>query len=405
MKTTNETIDKLITELNVGKETELFGKDGLVKQITKRLVERALEAEMAEHLGYDKGDRCEQRRPNPRNGTTSKRIKTDTGEFEIEVPRDRDSTFEPQLVKKNQVRLSGFDDNVLSLYARGMSTRQIQGHLAELYGTQVSPDLISQVTDAVLEDVVQWRQRPLAPVWPIVYLDALVLPVRDGGAVRRKSAYLAVGIGVDGRKEVLGLWLEDTEGAKFWLKVITELNNRGVEDIHIACVDGLKGFPEAIASVFPQTTVQTCIVHMIRNSTRFVSYKERRAVAKGLKPIYTAVDREAAAMALDSFDETWGSKYPMIAQSWRSNWERVVPFLAFAPELRKILYTTNAIESFNARVRRLINGKGHFPTDDAAYKLIYLAVVAAEKRWTMPPRGWNQAVNQLALHFEGRMPV
>jgi putative transposase len=405
MDTTNETIDKLITDLDLNKDTELFGRDGLVKQITKRLVERVLEAEMAEHLGYDRGERSEVPRDNPRNGLATKRLKTDDGEIEIDVPRDRNSTFEPQLVKKRQSRLTGFDDKVLSLYARGMSTREIQGHLGELYGTQVSPDLISRVTDAVLEDVQQWRKRPLAAVWPIVYLDALVLRVRDGGSVRRKSAYLAIGVGVEGRKEVLGLWLEETEGAKFWLKVITELKNRGIDDILVACVDGLKGFPEALETVFPLCTVQTCIVHMIRNSTRFVSFKDRRPVAKDLKPIYTAVDREAAATALTEFDAAWGKQYPMITQSWTTNWERIVPFLEFPPGLRRILYTTNAIESFNSRVRKLINGKGHFSTDDSAFKLIYLAVIAAEKKWTRPPKGWAQAVNQLALHFEGRLPV
>jgi len=405
MNVTNEAIEKLVNELDLRKGTELFGEQGLVKQITKRLVETVLEAELTEHLGYGKGERSDCPRDNPRNGKTTKRLRVDDGEIEIEVPRDRNSTFEPVLVKKQQTRLTGFDDKVLSLYARGMSTREIQGHLAELYGTQVSPDLISRVTDAVHEDVQAWRTRPLAAVWPIVYLDALVLRVRDSGTVRRKSAYLAIGVGVDGRKEVLGLWLEQTEGAKFWLKVIAELKNRGVEDILVACVDGLKGFPEALESVFPKTTVQTCIVHMIRNSTRFVSFKNRRQVAKDLKPIYTAIDREAASEALDAFDATWGAQYPMITKSWRTNWERVVPFLEFPPGLRRILYTTNAIESFNARVRKLVNGKGHFPNDESAFKLIYLAVLAAEKRWTRPPKGWSEAINQLAIHFEDRLPI
>jgi putative transposase len=286
-----------------------------------------------------------------------------------------------------------------------MSTREIQGHLHELYGTEVSPELVSRVTDAVLEDVQEWRRRPLAPVWPVIYLDALVIRVREGGTVRRKAVYLALGLGLDGRKEVLGIWLEETEGAKFWLKVVTELKNRGVEDVLIACVDGLKGFPQALESVFPNTTVQTCIVHMIRNSTHYVSWKDRKSVAIDLKPIYTAVDREAAESALSDFDKKWGQQYPMVTQAWRSSWERVVPFLDFPPDLRRILYTTNAIESFNARVRKLVNGKGHFPNDDAAYKLIYLAVVAAEKRWTRPPKGWSQALNQFAIKFEGRLPV
>ena len=405
MHINNEDIDKLIKDLGLRTEAEIFGKDGLVKQITKRLVETALQAEMEEHLGYKKGERAEQPRPNTRNGTSSKTLKTDDGALELEVPRDRDSTFEPQLVKKRQTRLPGFDDKVLSLYARGMSMREIQGHLKELYGTMVSPELISRVTDAVLEDVQAWRKRPLAPIWPIVYLDAIVLRVRDSGVVRRKSAYLAIGVGVDGRKEVLGMWLEETEGAKFWLKVVTELKNRGVEDILIACVDGLKGFPQALEAVFPKVTVQTCIVHMIRNSTRFVSFKDRRQVAADLRPVYTAVDREAAEAALQAFDDKWGKQYPMIPQSWRTQWEQVVPFLEFPEALRKILYTTNAIESFNARVRKMANGKGHFPNDDAAFKLIYLAVRAAESKWTRPPKGWAQALNQFALHFEGRLPV
>lgn len=405
MNIDTEAIDNLIKGLDLKKGTELFGANGLVKQLTKRLVERALEAEMEEHLGYPKGERGEEPKANVRNGMTAKRVKTDDGEIEIAVPRDRNGTFTPQLVKKRQTRLDGFDEKVLSLYARGMSTREIQGHLHELYGTEVSPELVSRVTDAVLEDVQEWRKRPLAPVWPVIYLDALVIRVREGGSVRRKAAYLALGLGLDGRKEVLGIWLEETEGAKFWLKVVTELKNRGVEDILIACVDGLKGFPQALESVFPNTTVQTCIVHMIRNSTHYVSWKDRKSVAIDLRPIYTAVDREAAESALSDFDDKWGQQYPMVTQAWRSSWERVVPFLDFPPELRRILYTTNAIESFNARVRKLVNGKGHFPNDDAAYKLIYLAVVAAEKRWTRPPKGWSQALNQFAIKFEGRLPV
>lgn len=400
-----EAIDNLIKDLDLKPGTQIFGANGLVKQITKRLVETALEAEMEEHLGYPKGERGDQPRSNPRNGTSSKRVKTQDGEIELEVPRDRNGTFQPQLVKKRQTRLDGFDDKVLSLYAGRMSTREIQGHLKELYGTEVSPDLISRVTDAVLEDVQSWRKRPLEAVWPVVYLDALVVRVRDGGSVRRKSVYLAIGVGLEGRKEVLGMWLEETEGARFWLKVITELKNRGVEDILIACVDGLKGFPEALESVFPKTTVQTCIVHMIRNSTRLISWKDRKQVARDLKPIYTAIDRDAAESALADFDTAWGQQYPAVTQSWKANWERVVPFLDFAPDLRRILYTTNAIESFNARVRKLVNGKGHFPTDDAAFKLIYLAVVAAEKRWTRTPKGWSRALNQLAIHFEGRLPL
>ena len=405
MELDNETIDKLIKEAGIKDGKGIFGKDGLIKQLTGRVMERMLQAEMDEHLGYGKGERGDVRRGNSRNGTNGKTVKTETAEVRIEVPRDRNGTFEPQTVKKRQTRIAGFDDKVISLYARGMSTREIQGHLEELYGTAVSPDLISRVTGAVMEDVKQWRERPLAAVWPIVYLDALVIRVRDGGTVMRKSAYLAIGIGVDGIKEVLGLWLSETEGAKFWLKVVNELKTRGVDDIFVACVDGLKGFPEAIEAVFPKATVQTCIVHMIRNSTRFVSWKERKAVAAALKPVYTAIDRDAAAAALDEFDKEWGARYPVITQSWRTNWERVVPFLDFPPDVRRILYTTNAIESLNAVVRKLVKTKGHFPNDDAAIKVLYLALAKAERKWTMSVHGWKQALNQFAIHFEGRLPI
>ena len=390
---------------HVNEGRELFGKDGMIQELTKRMMEKMLEAELEDHLGYARGERGSERRDNTRNGTSSKRVRTDNGEIPIDVPRDREGSFEPQLVKKHQRRLAGFDDRVLSLYAKGMSTRDIQQHLTEVYGTEISPQLVTRVTHAVLEDIREWRSRPLQAVWPIVYLDALVIRVREGGVVRRKSVYLAIGVGVEGTKEVLGMWLEETEGAKFWLRVINELKSRGIEDIFIACVDGLKGFPQAIEAVFPKTTVQTCIVHMIRNSTRFVNYKDRKAVAAALKPIYTAINRDEAATSLEGFEEAWGAKYPMIGQSWRAHWEQVVPFLDFPAEVRRILYTTNAIESFNARVRKLVNGKGHFPNDDAAVKLIYLAVQAAERKWTRPCKGWKSALHQFAIHFEGRLPV
>ena len=390
---------------HVNEGRELFGPDGMIQELTKRMMEKMLEAEMEDHLGYPRGERSTERRDNTRNGTSSKKVRTDNGEVAIDVPRDRQGSFEPQLVKKHQRRLSGFDDRVLSLYAKGMSARDIQQHLTEVYGTEISPQLVTRVTHAVLEDIREWRSRPLQAVWPVVYLDALVIRVREGGVVRRKAVYLAIGVSVEGTKEVLGMWLEETEGAKFWLRVINELKTRGIEDIFIACVDGLKGFPEAIEAVFPRTTVQTCIVHMIRNSTRFVNYKDRKAVAGALKPIYTALNRDEAATALEAFEETWGAKYPMIGQSWRTHWEQVVPFLDFPAEVRRILYTTNAIESFNARVRKLVNGKGHFPNDDAAVKLIYLAVQAAERKWTRPCKGWKSALHQFAIHFEGRLPV
>lgn len=398
-----EVIDELLAQRKPGEN--LFGTDGVVAQLTKRLMERLLEAELSEHLGYEKGERSSRPRANTRNGRSSKRLKTDHGEIELGIPRDRNGTFEPQLVKKHQTRLKGFDDRVLSLYSRGMTTREIQRHLEEIYKVEVSPQLISRVTDAVAEDIRAWRNRPLNPIWPIVYLDALVVRIRDKGVVTRKAVYLALGVNLEGTKEVLGLWIESSEGAKFWLKTINELKNRGVEDILIVCCDGLKGFPEAIEAVFPKTVVQTCLVHMIRNSTRYVAYKDRKAVSAALKPVYTAASREDALEALGEFDKTWGERYPMIVQSWMANWERIVPFLDFPPDIRKAIYTTNAIESVNSQVRKLIKNRGHFPNDDAAIKLIYLALINAEKRWTMPIRNWKLALNQFAILFEGRLPL
>jgi len=307
MEIKEELIKELLLQRKSGED--LFGADGLVGQLTKRLMEKVLQEELSDHLGYDKGERGPRPRTNTRNGTSSKRLKTDHGELEIEIPRDRNSTFEPKFVKKNQTRLQGFDDRVLSLYSRGMTVREIQGHLEDLYQVKVSPDLISRVTSVVNEDVRAWRQRPLNPIWPIVYLDALVVRIRDRGVVTRKAVYLALGVNVEGTKEVLGMWIEGSEGAKFWLKVVNELKNRGVEDIFLVCCDGLKGFPEAIEAVFPLAIVQTCIVHVIRNSTRLISYKDRRAVSAALKPIYTAVDRDAALAALGEFDKVWGKRY------------------------------------------------------------------------------------------------
>jgi putative transposase len=322
------------------------------------------------------------------------------------VPRDRNGTFEPKLVKKHQTRFNGFDDKIISMYARGMSVREIQAHLTEIYGTEVSPDLISQVTDAVVDELATWQSRPLDPIWPVVFLDALVVKVRDQGVVQNKSAYLALGIGVDGRKEVLGMWIESTEGAKFWLKVISELKNRDVEDILIVCCDGLKGFPEAIETVFPKTIVQTCIVHLIRSSTRFVSWRHRKTLIASLREVYAAPTEDGALAALKAFEERWGSHYPLVAKSWRSNWERVRPFFAFAIEVRRVIYTTNAIESLNFQLRKIIKAKGHFPSDDAALKLLYLALRNIEKKWRRGPSTfWNAALNHLSIHFEGRLPV
>ena len=400
--------DEVLKELLAGykKPEDLLGSEGLLKQLTAALVSKALSAEMTEHLGYEKNEVAGRGSGNSRNGTSEKTLKTDSGEMPIEVPRDRNGSFEPQLVKKHQTHFDGFDEKTISMYARGMTVREIQGHLQELYGVEVSPDLISRVTSAVLEEVKAWQGRPLDAVYPIVYLDALVIKVRDQGTVTNKSAYLAIGVNMAGTKEVLGLWLEGAEGAKFWLKILTELKNRGVQDILILCCDGLKGFPEAIEAVFPKAVIQTCIVHMIRNSLRFVSYKDRKAVAGAIKPIYAAQTDVLAEAALTAFEASaFGMRYPTIGKSWRANWLRVIPFLAFPREIRKVIYTTNAIESLNYSLRRIIKTRGHFPSEEAATKLLYLALVRAEHRWTMPIRDWRSALNQFSVHFDGRFPI
>ena len=398
---------ELLDELLAGYKTpeDLTGPGGILKQLTGALVERALEAELTDHLGYDEHAVEGRGSGNSRNGSGTKTLQTDQGPVPIDVPRDRNGSFEPQLVKKHQRRFDGFDDKILALYARGMSVRDIQAHLSELYGTEISPDLISTVTDAVVEEVQAWQSRPIEAVWTIVYLDALVLKIRDQGVVANKSAYLAMGINPDGDKEILGLWLQANEGAKFWLKVITELKNRGVEDIFIACCDGLKGFPEAVETVFPRTVVQTCIVHMIRNSARFVSWTKRKAMCRDLRKVYGAPTEDAALVALDEFEAIWGKSHPTVVASWRNNWERVRPFFAFPIEVRRIIYTTNAIESLNYQLRKIIKSKGHFPSDEAATKLLYLALRNAEKKWKVPPRTWKSALNQFAIHFEGRLPA
>jgi putative transposase len=398
---------ELLDELLAGytKPEDLTGPEGLFKRLKGALVERALKAELTEHLGYDEHAVAGRGSGNSRNGCGAKTLQTEEGPIAIEVPRDRNGTFEPQLVKKHQRRFDGFDDKILGMYARGMSVRDIQAQLTELYGTEVSPDLISTVTDEVFAEVQAWQARPLDALWPIVYLDALVIKVRDQGVVANRSAYLAMGVGLEGRKQILGLWLEANEGAKFWLKVITELKNRGVEDIFIACCDGLKGFPEAIEAVFPKTVVQTCIVHMIRNSARFVSWRERKNLCGELRAIYAAETEDAALLALDAFEATWGKTHPAVVASWRRNWERVRPFFAFPREVRRIIYTTNAIESLNYQLRKIIRSKGHFPSEEAATKLLFLALRNAEKKWLMPPQTWKSAMNQFHIHFEGRLPA
>lgn len=398
--------DELLAELVKGKSPEeILGEGGILKQLTKRLVENALEGEMTEHLGYEPHAAEGKHTGNSRNGKGGKTIHTESGSVGIDVPRDRTGTFEPQLVRKRQRRLEGFDDKVLSLYARGMTTRQIQGHLKELYGTEVSPALISTVTDSVLDDVKAWQNRPLDQVYPIVYLDALHLKIRTDGTVQTRAVYLALGVNLEGHKELLGLWIGEKEGSKFWLSILTELRNRGVHDILIACVDGLTGFPEAIASEFPKTQVQLCIVHMVRNSLRYVSWKERKIVARDLRTIYTSSSAESAQAALDAFAEKWDDRFPSISRSWQDRWQQVIPFFAYPPEIRKVIYTTNAIESMQSQLRRVTRQRGAFPTPESAKKVLYLALDRISKRWSRPIRDWVAALNHFAIVFEDRIPL
>ena len=397
--------DRMLDELVKGKNPEeLLGKGGVLKQLTKRVVERALEGEMTTHLGYEKNATEGKNSGNSRNGKSSKQVKADFGEMELEVPRDRNGEFEPQLVKKRQRRLPGFDDKVIALYARGMTTREIQGHLHELYGVEVSPALISNVTDSVLEDVKQWQSRPLDALYPIVYLDAIHLKLRTSGQVQSQAVYLALGINLEGHKELLGLWVGESEGSKFWLNVLTELQNRGVQDILIACVDGLKGFPEAIETAFPQTQVQLCIVHLIRHSLKYVSWKERKEVARDLRAIYSAANTEAAEQALEAFAKKWDPRFPSISKSWRSRWENITPFFSYPAPIRKVIYTTNAIESVNASIRKVTAKRGAFPTIDSVRKVLYLAIQKASERWNRPIRDWTGALNHFTIVFEDRVP-
>src|SRR6202521_1203284 len=396
-----ELLDQLLS--NYAKPEDLLGEEGLFKQLKKALIERALGAELTEHLGYEKGDPAGRGSGNNRNGISSKTVLTDDADIMIAVPRDGPGTFEPLLIAKGQTRFDGFDEKILSLYARGMTVREIQGHLAELYATDVSPDLISRVTDAVLDEVREWQNRPLDPVYPVVFFAALRVKIRDEGLVRNKAVYVALALNPDGEKDVLGLWIEQSEGAKFWLKVVNELKARGVNDILIAVVDGLKGFPEAITSVFPQTVVQTCIVHLIRNSLAFVSWKDRKAILPAIKAIYRAENADMAMVRLEEFEAEWGKRYPAIGQAWRRAWEHVIPFFAFAPSIRKMIYTTNAVEALHRSLRKIIKTRGSFPTDDAALKLLYLAIKNAGMRGG---RGieWTAAMGQFAIQFGARFP-
>jgi putative transposase len=397
--------DGLIDELLAGARTpaEIAGPDGLLSRLTKRLVERAMAAELTEHLGYEHGQAPPGGAGNARNGTTPKTIHTGHGSVRIEQPRDRAGSFEPQIVPKRQRRFDGFDDKIIAMYGRGMSVRDIQAHLAELYGVEVGHDLISRVTDAVLDDVREWQARPLEDVYPILFLDALVVKIRDAGAVRNRACYVAIGVNLEGERDVLGLWFQQAEGAKFWLQVLNELRQRGIRDVLVCCVDGLKGFPEAIEAVFPHTWVQTCIVHLIRHSLRFVPDKHRRQVAKDLKPIYTAVDADTAAEALTSFETSWSERYPMIGKTWRESWEHVIPFLAFPPDVRRVVYTTNTIEALHRQIRKTIKTRGHFPTEEAARKLIYLSIINAQKSWRNT-YNWSAALLSFKIHFGDRLP-
>lgn len=397
----DELIDQLLAQVQNKDAQSILGESGLAGQLKKRLAERMLAAELRHHLDTEA---ALGKSGNHRNGNSRKTVTTPEGEaLDLAIPRDRQATFEPQLVAKYQRRLPGFDERVISMYARGMSVREITGHLQEIYGLEVSPDLISTITDEVLAEVEQWQQRPLEAMYPIVYFDALRLKIRDEGAVKNKAVYLALGIRADGRKEVLGLWIEQTEGAKFWLKVFNELKNRGLQDILIAVVDGLRGFPEAIEAVYPEAQIQTCIVHLIRNSLNLASWKDRKALAMALKPIYQAATADAAATALQSFAESdWGKKFPTVTAMWQRQWEQVIPFFAYPPEVRKIIYTTNAIESMHMQLRKIVKNRGHFPSDEAASKLLYLALRNIEKDWKMPPITWKQAVNQFAILFGER---
>jgi putative transposase len=381
---------------------DLLGKEGILKQLQKAVIEKALAAEMTHHLGYKKHERSELESENSRNGRSKKKLRTDSGELEVDIPRDRTGEFEPQLIGKHQRSFGGFDDKIIALYARGLSTREIQGHLKEIYDVDVSPELISHVTNAVLEEVSAWQNRPLDALYPIVYLDALFVSIREQGHVIKKAVYLALGVNLEGHKELLGLWIEKNEGAKFWLGVINELKNRGVEDIFVACVDGLKGFTEAINAVFPRTDVQLCIVHMVRNSLRFVPWKDRKVVAADLKEIYRSVTAEQAENQLRIFSEKWDSKYPMISKSWQNHWNNVIPFFAYPAEIRKVIYTTNAIESLNMSLRKVLKNKAAFPSDQSLKKVLFLAMRNISKKWSMPIHNWKQAVNQFAILFPDR---
>jgi putative transposase len=398
-----ELLDELLKDYQ--KPDDLLGQDGLLQQLTKALVERALNGELTHHLGYEKHDSGGDNSGNSPNGTSPKTLRGKRGQVRIDVPRDRQSEFEPQLVKKNQTRFDGLDEKIISLSSRGMTQREIQGHLEEIYGVEVSPSLISTVTDAVLDEVRAWQSRPLDAVYPILYLDALQVKVKSQGRVINKAIYLAFGVNLQGLKEVLGMWASESEGAKFWMQIITELKNRGVQDIFIACVDGLKGFPEAIEAIFPKTQVQLCMVHLVRHSLSYVSHRARKDVATDLKASYQAATLAEAEEHLNQFEERWRESYPVIARSWRGSWSRVVPMFGYPAEIRRVIYTTNTIESSNMTWRKLTKNRSWFPNDEAVFKLMYLGLKNISQRWTMPIKNWSGALNQFAILFEGRVPI
>jgi len=402
MAITDEVLNELLKEYQ--KPEDLLGKNGLLKQLQKRLLEKAMGAELTVHLGYEKHAAAGKNSGNSRNGTSPKTISGEFGHLNLAAPRDRNGSFEPQIVAKGQRRFEGFDQAIISLYSRGMTTREIEGHLLEIYGVEVSPALVSQVTDAVVADVQAWQNRPLEEVYPIVYFDALWGKVRENGQVAKVAVYLALGITLTGHKEVLGMWTANTEGAKFWMHVMTELKNRGVKDIFIGCVDGLKGFPEAMGVVFPLTQVQLCLVHMVRHSLSYVGWKERKAVAQDLKAIYRAATETEAEQALSAFEEKWGRKFPAIGKSWRAHWLELVTFMKYPAEIRKVIYTTNAIESVNRSLRKITKNRGVFPSTGALLKLYWLALERAAQKWTMPIQNWQEARNRFSLELGDRVP-
>ncbi len=399
-----ELLDELLSDYETPED--LTGPDGLLKHLFGRLIETAGGAELGMHLGYEKGDPVGRGSGNSYNGTSPKTLKTEMGDVGVDMPRDRNSTFEPQIIAKGETHWDGFDDRIISMYAGGMTVNEIRDHLTEIYGVTVSGDFISTVTDQVLDDVRAWQNRPVDECYPVMWIDALVVKVRVDGVVRNRPAYLVLGLNVDGKKEALSLVIgTGDESSKFWLKVLNDLRNRGLRTVCVICCDGLTALPDAIEATFADAWIQTCVVHLIRNSIKHVSYKDRRAVVADLKPIYRAATEDAAAEALEDFTETWDDRYPMIAQMWRREWERFIPFFAFPADIRKIIYTTNSIEAVNRQLRKIIKTRGHFPTEDAALKLLWLALIRAEKKWTYPIQDWPRALHQFAIYFPGRIPT